>query len=141
MAYLRVVLDTNVVVSALRSRRGASHRVLRLIAFDALEISVSVPLFLEYQAAASRLPDGPALSREDVEAVLRYIAANASRQQVFFLWRPVSRDPDDDMVLELAVAAQAEAIVTFNKRDFRGAEQFGIRLLTPSELLAELGEL
>ena len=140
MKRLRVVLDTNVLVSALRSRRGASFRALQIIDSDLLELNISVPLFLEYEHAVKvALGDSP-LSDEDVGAVLDYIARVARHRQIFYLWRPFLRDPDDDMVLELAVTAECDAIVTFNKRDFGGVEQFGIRLLTPKELLVELGE-
>jgi len=57
------------------------------------------------------------------------------------VWRPALRDPNDEMLLELAVTAGCDAIITFNKRDFRGCEQFGLRLLTPLELLQEIGVL
>ena len=70
-----------------------------------------------------------------------YICSVGRGHEIFFLWRPFLPDPKDDMVLELALAAHCDAIVTFNKRDFRGAEQFGIRLLTPQEFLKALGEL
>ena len=136
-----MVLDTNVLVSALRSRRGASFRLLTVIDSEALQVSLSVPLCLEYEQALVRLAQDVPLTREDVDIALDYVASVAEHRQVFYLWRPILRDPKDDMVLELAVAAQAHAIVTFNKRHFRGVDQFGIRLLTPKELLMELGEL
>jgi putative PIN family toxin of toxin-antitoxin system len=133
-----VVLDTNVLVSALRSSRGASHQVLRRIDSDAIEVNVSVPLFLEYEAATARLVEEGFIVQADLDAVLDYVAAAAQHRSVFFLWRPLLRDPGDDMVLECAVAAQADAIVTFNQRDFYGAERFGLRILTPRELLEEM---
>jgi putative PIN family toxin of toxin-antitoxin system len=137
----QVVLDTNVVIAALRSRRGASHRLLRLIDSGKFEINVSVPLVLEYEAAAKGILHQTTLDVKDIADIIDYLCAVANRQNVYYLWRPFSRDPKDDMVLELAVAAGCMAIVTFNQRDFRGAESFGIRVLTPQEFLREIGEL
>ena len=62
-------------------------------------------------------------------------------QEIFFLWRPFLPDPTDDHVLEVAVAAGCDAIVTYNKRDFKGIEKFGLRILDPRELLSEIGVL
>ena len=138
---MKIVLDTNVLVAALRSRRGASFKLLGMLDCDRLEVSISVPLFLEYEDAASRLIQEGGLTAADVEGVLDYIAAIARHQRIFYLWRPVLRDPDDEMVLEVAVAGQCEAIVTYNKADFAGAEQFGLRTMTPRELLVELGAI
>jgi len=70
---------------------------------------------------------------------INYICSHASLRQIFFLWRPFLKDPKDDMVLELAVESQNEIIVSFNKKDFVGAEQFGVRVLTPHEFLKEIG--
>jgi predicted nucleic acid-binding protein len=60
---------------------------------------------------------------------------------VFFLWRPFLRDPKDDMLLELAVAAGCDAIVSYNKRDLAGVKDFGLKVYTPKEFLARIGEL
>ena len=76
-----------------------------------------------------------------IDAVLDYFCGVAHRQPIFFLWRPFLRDPGDDHVLELAVAAGCEGIVTYNMRDFRDAEQFGIRVLEPAAFLKGIGAL
>ncbi|PYQ62584.1 MAG: putative toxin-antitoxin system toxin component, PIN family [Acidobacteria bacterium] len=135
----RVVLDTNVVVAALRSRRGASYQLLSLLGEDRFEIAVSVPLVLEYEDALARDLEGP-YSRQDIEDLLDFLCHVAHRQRIFFLWRPCLPDPKDDMVLELAVAAGCEAIVTFNARDFVGAERLGLRIDTPGGFLRSLKE-
>jgi putative PIN family toxin of toxin-antitoxin system len=140
MGKLQVVLDTNVLVSALRSRRGASFRLLELLDEGKFGIDLSVPLVLEYEQEAADLVGKRSLSRSDVEAILDYLCAVARRWKVFYLWRPFLRHPKDDMILELAVAASCDAIVTHNTKDFAGAEQFGVRILRPSEFLRELGE-
>jgi putative PIN family toxin of toxin-antitoxin system len=138
---LSIVLDTNVIVAALRSNRGASHRLLRLVGADRFTIHVSVPLVLEYESAAKRLVGTVPLTHEDIDDVVDYLCATASQTRVFYLWRPFLRDPADDMVLELAVAAGASRIITFNKADFRGAGRFGVVVQTPAEFLGEIGEL
>ena len=141
MAGPRVVLDTNVAVSAVRSDRGASFRVLSLVGSGKFEIAVSVPLVLEYEDALLRNLQEAKLTRDDLRDILDYLCSVAQLQEIFFLWRPFLRDPRDDMVLELAVAAGCEAVVTHNRKDFRGIEQFGLKALTPQELLKRIGEL
>jgi putative PIN family toxin of toxin-antitoxin system len=135
----RVVLDTNVMVAALRSRQGASYQLLSLLGEGRFEIAVSVPPVLEYEDALARDLEGP-YSRQDVEDLLDFLCQVAHRQRIFFLWRPCLPDPKDDMVLELAVAAGCEAIVTFNARDFVGAERLGLRVDTPGGFLRSLKE-
>lgn len=136
----QIVLDTNVLVAALRSQRGASYQLLRRVGRGPFELDLSVPLVLEYEDAAKRLLGQIALSLAQIDDIIDYLCANAQHRQVFYLWRPFLRDAKDDMVLELAVAARADCIVTFNRQDFQGAEQFGIRVVTPQEFLQEIGE-
>ena len=140
MAYA-VVLDTNVIVSALRSRRGASHRLLGLVGIGRFSFHVSVPLVLEYESVAKRLVGTGQITGEDIDDVIDYLCSIGGRTEGFYLWRPCLRDPADDMVLETAVAAGATRIVTFNKRDFAGSVQFGVELRTPAEFLREIGEI
>lgn len=135
---LHVVLDTNVLIAGLRSRRGASFRLLELLAEGRYEVSVSVPLILEYEAVARRHAPEIGLTDADVDAVVDFLCRVAHHRRIFFLWRPFLRDPKDDMVLEVAVEGQCRHIVTFNTRDFAGAEQFGLRPVTPREFLALL---
>jgi len=135
---VRVVLDTSVLVAGVRSRRGASFEVLSRLGNGTFGVAVSVSLVLEYEAALLRHVAESALDEDDVRDLIDYVCDVAIRQKIFFLWRPFLRDPGDDLVLELAVAAQCEAIVTHNVRDFRGIEQLGVRVLTPGEFLQEL---
>lgn len=133
------MIDTNVFVSALRSRRGASFRLLSLVDSGLFEVSLSVPLVLEYEDAAKRGSDELGLSHADIDDVLDYVCRVADRRRIHFLWRPVLRDPKDDLVLELAVEAGCQFIVTFNKRDFAGVEQFAVEVVTPREFLHVIG--
>lgn len=136
-----VVLDTNVLIAALRSRRGASFRLLSLVGTGRFDIALSVPLVLEYKSVAERMFADLAVSASDLSDILDYLCSVALHRPVFFLWRPVLPDPKDDMVLELAVDAGAPVIVTFNIRDFVGVDRFGIRALTPRAYLQEIGEI
>ncbi len=103
------------------------------------EISVSVPLILEYEDAAKRLGREFGLTHGDIEDILDYICSVADLREIHYLWRPILKDPQDDHVLELAVAS-AQFIVTYNRRDFTGAEKFGITVVTPHEFLKRIGE-
>ena len=137
----RIVLDTNVLVSALRSRLGASFSLLSLIDSGKFSICVSVPLVLEYEAATKRHAKTIGLTYTDIDNILDYLCLVAEHHRVYYLWRPTLKDPNDDMVLELAVSCKAEAIVTYNRGDFKGVEQFGIRILSPKDFLKQIGEL
>lgn len=134
-----VVLDTNVLVAGTRSRRGASYKLLALVGTGRFNISISVALVLEYEDALAR--HSPWLSPTGLADLLDFICKVARRQTVFYLWRPTLRDPKDDHVLEVAVAGACDGIVTFNRKDFAGAERFGLRILSPQVLLSEIGEL
>jgi len=138
IAKVRVVLDTNVLVAALRSRRGASFELLSLIGKGAFDIAVSVSLVLEYESVLLRHIAASHMSEQDIGDLVDYVCDVATWQEVFFLWRPYLRDPNDDLILELAVAAGCEAVVTHNVRDFGGAEQLGIRVVTPGTFLQHL---
>jgi predicted nucleic acid-binding protein len=133
-----VVLDTSVLVSALRSQRGASFAVIAALGRDEFAVSVSVPLLLEYEATLLRHAGELQIDPNDAAGLVDYICQIATAHEIFFLWRPFLQDAGDDLVLEVAVAAGSDAIVTHNVKDFRGAEKFGIRILTPKQFLQEL---
>jgi putative PIN family toxin of toxin-antitoxin system len=134
----RVVLDTSVLVAAMRSRRGASFELVARLGKGSFEVAVSVPLVLEYESALLRHLAASPLTEDDVRALIDYVCVVAIQQEVFFLWRPFLRDPSDDLVLELAVAAGCDAVVTHNVRDFQGAEKLGIQIITPGRFLQQM---
>ncbi len=135
----RVVIDTCVFVSALRSSRGASYRLLSLAGTGRFELVLSVPLVLEYEDVAKRLGDATALTHADIDDVIDYLCSIGHLQEIHFLWRPVLRDSRDDHVLELAVEAACETIVTHNVRDFVGSAHFGIEAVRPGEYVRRIG--
>ncbi len=137
----RIVLDTNVIVAALMSRRGASFRLLSLVGRGRFEICVSVPLVLEYESAAKAISRSAGLRHSDIDDVLDYLCQVALRRRIHFLWRPFLQDADDDMLLELAVESESDHIVTHNLRDFVGIKKFGVEAITPREFLKRIGEL
>lgn len=134
-----IVLDTNVLIAGLRSRNGASFQVLSLVGESAFELNVSVPLVLEYEEVAKRESRALGLTHAEIDEVLDYLCAVATHREIYFLWRPVLRDAADDMVLEVAVEAGCDIVVTHNVRDFAGAERFGVRVLAPGEFLRRIG--
>lgn len=137
----QIVIDTNVFISALRSKRGPSFKLLSLVGTGRFQISLSVPLVLEYEAVAKRSRWNNMPSWDYVSDIIDYLCDAGTLQLIHFLWRPRMHDPKDDMVLELAVTGQCCGIVTYNKKDFSDAKSFGIQLFTPKEFLEMIGEL
>lgn len=136
-----MVLDTDVIVAALRSPGGASAELLRQVLVGERVSMASVPLFVEYEAVLTRpehLKAGGA-TVADVRNLLDVLAGVIEAVEIRYLWRPQLTDADDDMVLECAANGSARHLVTFNVADFKGpAERFGIRPLTPGQMLKEV---
>lgn len=128
-----IILDTNVIVAGLRSALETSHRLLTLIGSEQIQLHVSTPLIAEYDEILQR-----ELPHVAFQEVVNYICQVAMKHKIFYLWRPLLKDPDDDFLLELAVKSQA-SIVTWNVKDFKAANKFGIQVITPKDLLIELG--
>ncbi len=139
---MKLVLDTDVVLSGLRSPAGASRRVLLAIRKREVRMCASVGMFLEYEAVLKRSSHLAAigLTAGEVDQILDGLAALSEPVSPSFLWRPALKDPDDEMFLEAAVSARADALVTFNRKDYLPeADLFGLRIARPGELAEELG--
>lgn len=136
---MRIVLDTSVLVAATRSRTGASFQLISSLPSQGFEIALTVALYTEWQAVLTRPEHLPPGSHAD-EALgfLRYLASIAHLQDVHFLWRPFLRDPDDDMVLEAAVASRSRYIVTHNVKDFRRTQELKVQAIRPQDFLTLL---
>ena len=138
---IKVVIDTNVLVSALRSDMGASYALISKIPSQKFQFFISVPLYTEYQDVLTRKEHMTGSSTcEEIYAFLRYFCKVAHRRKIFYLWRPWLKDPKDDMVLELAVASKSEYIITYNLKDFSNIHKFGIEAITPKQFLAIIRE-
>jgi putative PIN family toxin of toxin-antitoxin system len=134
---MKVVFDTNVLVAAARSKQGASFALLSMLPSARFQLALSVSLYTEWQAVMMRPENLPlGMTLQDAKAFLRYLTSIAHLQDVFYLWRPRLKDPDDDMVLECAVAAGCRYIVTHNMRDFAGIDSLGVQAIRPADFLA-----
>lgn len=135
------MLDTSVVVAAMRSPTGASAALLMRARRGKVTLLANVALALEYEAVCRRIEHALAagLTTDEVELFVDAVVAMVEPVESYFLWRPLLRDPTDEMVLEAAVNGRAAAIVTFNHRDFGGAPlEFGIEVLTPAIALRRI---
>jgi putative PIN family toxin of toxin-antitoxin system len=137
---MRVVLDTDVVVAALRSPAGASAELLRQARHGRIRLAASVSLFIEYESVCTREPHllAAGLSLQSAGVFLDALAAFVEPVPIHFLWRPQLHDPADELVLEAAVNAAADALLSFDLRHFRrAAERFGLLVAPPGPFLHE----
>jgi putative PIN family toxin of toxin-antitoxin system len=130
-----LVLDTNILVAATRNRLGPSFALVQAVRSGLVQMCCSPALFLEYEDVLKRGPQLQAsgLALDDVDAILAELAGLVRPVQTHYQWKPQLRDPADEMVLEAAVNAQAQAIVTYNLRDFVPARRFGVEVLNPEQ--------
>jgi len=135
-----IVIDTCVLISALRSKNGASFKLVSLVDSQKFSFSLSVPLVLEYESTAKRIVRSLGLTHADIEDIIDYLCTIGKHRKVHYLWRPNLKDPGDDFVLELAVESECQYIVTFNIKDFSKANNFNVAVITPQELLRKIGE-
>ncbi len=136
-----IVIDTNVIIAALRSKKGASNKLLSLIGTHRFKIHDSVALVLEYEDVIQRHRTELGLSQDDVADFIDSLCSMAHHHNIFFLWRPYLFDINDEFVLDLAVSARCQYIVTYNISDFKGIDKFGIRAITPKEFLQIIREV
>ncbi len=137
----KIVIDTSVLISGLYSNRGAAFKLLEEIDHPDLKVYVSTSLILEYEAVAKRETNSYWLDSSKLDVFIDFICSKCLETNIYFNWRPFLSDPNDDFVLELAVASGAEWIVTYNDSDFKGSDKFGVKTITPKELLMKMGVL
>ncbi len=142
MKVWQVVIDTSVIVSAVRSKRGASYKLLLMLGQNAnWESNLSTALLLEYEEKVKEQAPNFGYTEEDVENFLDFLCSVANEPPIYFRWRPFLKDADDEMVLDLAIAANADYIITYNLKDFGNIEKFNIKAITPFDFLKILGEI
>ena len=136
-----IVIDTNVILSALQSNKGKSFELISKITEDVFDFAISVPLILEYEAVLKRKLDRTIFTDSDIEDFINYLCKVGIKTKLFYLWRPYLKDPFDDHVLEVTIQSNASTIVTYNKKDFKEAENLGLKILTPKDFLETLQEV
>jgi putative PIN family toxin of toxin-antitoxin system len=135
---VRAVMDTNVLVSAFRSRHGASFEIFRRLRLGDWTAVVSNHLLFEYEEILKQQAPELGLSLKDVDELLNAICARAEECPLLHGWQPILRDPDDEPLVQLAVESDARLIVTHNVRDLQPATRLGVEVLQPREFLAKL---
>ncbi len=138
---LKVVIDTNVFISSLKSRHGASFKLLYKTSRKKFQQNISSTLVFEYESVAKRSDMNIKLSYAQIDSIIDMLCKWSSHCQVYFLWRPFLKDAKDDFVLELAIESNSQYIVTYNVKDFKGIDKFNIKAITPKEFLSLIGEI
>ena len=141
MEKLQIVVDTNVFVAALRSKRGAANFLVNRLDDERWQLNLSNALVLEYEDVLGREDMRTFISPAEINKTISAVCSISRFHKIFYLWRFLSRDPDDNFILELAIKANADFIVTFNKKDLSRAIEFGVRLVTPREFLENEGDM
>ena len=139
MKDLLAIIDTNVLLSGLKSQKGQSYKLLQKLLNDEFEIAISVPLILEYEAILKKKLDRNIFSDQDIDSVINYLCKIGKQVKIFYLWRPFLKDPFDDHIIEVALSANCKYIITYNKKDFIDVEQFGVKVLTPYDFIKVMG--
>ncbi len=132
-----IVIDTNVLLSAMYSNKGASYKLLSMIDSDKFRVNISTTLIYEYEEILKLKSN---LEIKYVDSILNYICLIGIKNKIFYLWRPKLKDSDDDFLLELAVKSNS-IIVTLNGKDFKPASEFNIKVMTSKEFLQHIGEI
>ncbi len=135
-----IVIDTNVILSALQSSKGKSFELISKIGNGTFDFAISVPLILEYEAILKNHLNRTIFTDSDIESIIDYLCLEGIKTKIFYLWRPYLKDAFDDHVLEVAINSNADSIITFNKKDFLEAQKLKIKILTPCEFLEEIKE-
>jgi putative PIN family toxin of toxin-antitoxin system len=136
---MKIVIDTNVLFAALKSQGGASYKLVSLIPSKLISIAISVPLIIEYEDVLRHGKLPASITEKDITDFIDFFCYVGEHQEIFFLWRPFLQDGSDDLILEVAVTSDCDAIITYNKRHFKKVEKFGLKILDPKEFLAEPG--
>lgn len=128
-----IILDTSVIVSALRSTVGASYQLIDWIDTGRFISYISNSMIYEYVEVSHRLVGTIRLNLNEIDDILNYVIGSSRRARLYYVWRPVVKDLNDDFVAEAAICSNCEYLVTHNVRDFQGLESYGVKVITPGE--------
>ena len=131
----KIIIDSNVILSGLKSKNGYSFKLLKQIPNNKFKVAISVPLILEYESLLMSNIKTLGLNKKDINDFINYICKISEHTKIYYLWRPFLKDPYDDHLLEVAVASSSNYIITFNIKDFINIEQFGIKALKPKDFI------
>lgn len=132
----QIVIDTNVIIAATRSKLGASAALLAMVGDGTFELNLSVALALEYEEVLRRDVVGANLSSNEIFDLVAFLCVNSRRWEVVGRLRPLVRDPDDEFIAELVFASSCDFLVTHNVRDFATIVMKDVRVVTPKTFLA-----
>jgi putative PIN family toxin of toxin-antitoxin system len=141
MKQYQIVIDTNVILAGLKSSSGASFKLLNMMNDSRFNLNISATLIVEYEDVLKRNSLDLGLTFDSIERFIDGICSIANHHEIFFLWRPLSRDPDDDFILDLAIKSQSDFIISYNEKDLKNIRKFGIDILNPKEFLQLIGEI
>ncbi len=139
--YYQIVIDTNVILAGLRSKNGASYKLLSILNDKRFQINISATLIFEYEEILKREQQQIGLTNEEINDIINGICYIANHHEIFYIWRPLAKDKDDDFLIDLALKCQAKFIISYNDRDLKPIEKFGVSILTPKQFLQLLGEI
>lgn len=137
----QIVIDTNVILAGLRSDKGASYKLLTILNDNKFQVNISTTLIFEYEDVLKREYQNLRLDSEDIENVINTICLIANHHEIYYLWRPLSTDPNDDFIIDLALKAQCDFIITYNEKHLKNIRKLGINILKPQQFLNLLGEI
>ncbi len=137
----KIIIDTNVIVSGLHSSLGASFKLLSILNDKKIQLTLSNSVIFEYEEVLKRKKDFIHLSIQEIDSIIDDICSLASEQNIYFIWRPLTVDPDDDLFVDLAIAANVDYLIIYNISNFQNVKKLGIKIVTPKEFLKEIGEL
>jgi putative PIN family toxin of toxin-antitoxin system len=135
----QIVIDTNVILAGLKSNKGASYLLLKQLNSNDFKLNISTTLILEYEYVLKRESQNLGLTLEDIDDIINGICYLANQHKIYYLWRPLSKDPNDDFIIDLAIKSQVDFIISYNKKDLKTIAKFNISLLTPKQFLQLLG--
>ena len=137
----QIVVDTNVLLSSLKSNAGASYKLFSILNARRWQVNVSTALLYEYEEILKNASNDLGLTLQEVDLAIAAICNIANFHPIFFLWRPMLKDADDEFLSDLALKAQADFIITYNQKDLQAVERFGIQVVTPKQFLQIVGEI